>query len=205
VELVEQLVWAGNEMVRRGLTVYTGGNISVRAQDGTGFHITPSNIPYADIQAQDLVMVDWTGNVVSGLHPPSIEHNLHRLIYLARPDAVAIVHTHSLYAATLAASKRRCGIPSALGEIAGYLGGPIPLAEYAPFGSMQLAQNAVRCLGQENKAILLKNHGALAIGENLRQALDFAELVEKGAQSFVLVQLLGGYDTEPHTYTLSDT
>jgi L-fuculose-phosphate aldolase len=151
-----------------------------------------------------LVFVDWEGLVVSGSRPPSIEHNMHRLIYLARPDAVAIVHIHSLYATTLAASKKRCGIPAALGEILGYLGGPVPLAEYAPFGSIELAQNAVRCLGKKSKAILLKNHGALAIGEDLQQALSFADLVEKGAQSFVLVQLLGGYDTEPHTYHILD-
>jgi L-fuculose-phosphate aldolase len=204
MDLREQLVWAGNEMVRRALTVHTAGNISVRTEDGAGFYITPSSVPYSDIRSQDLVVVDWEGGVVSGPHPPSIEHNMHRLIYLARSDAVAIVHGHSRYATTLAASKRRCGIPTALGEIAGYLGGPVPLAEYAPFGSIELAQNAVRCLGHQNKAILLKNHGALAIGRDLRQALDFAELVEKGAESFILVQLLGGYDTEPHTYRLPD-
>ena len=96
----------------------------------------------------------------------------------------------------------RCGIPAALGEIAGYLGGPIPLAEYGPFGSMELAHNAVQCLGKQSKGILLKNHGALAIGRDLRQALDFAEIIEKGAESLILVQLLGGFDTEPETYRL---
>jgi L-fuculose-phosphate aldolase len=202
MELVEELVWAGNEMVRRGLTVHTAGNVSVRADSGKGFYIKPSSLPYSDIRPEDVVLVDWEGNVLSGLYPPSIEHNMHRLIYLARPDATAIVHTHSRYATTLAASKMRCGIPAALGEIAGYLGGPIPLAEYGPFGSMELARNAVQCLGERNKGILLKNHGALAIGCDLRQALDFCELIEKGAESLILVQLLGGFDTEPETYRL---
>ena len=202
MQLCEELVWAGNEMVQRGLNVHTAGNISVRTEDGTGFYITPSNLPYPDIRPEDVVLVDWEGKAVSGQHPPSIEHNMHRLIYLARPDALAIVHTHSHYATTVAASRMRCGIPAAVGEIAGYLGGPIPLAEYGPFGSMELARNAVRCLGERNKGILLKNHGALAIGQDLRQALDYCEIIEKGAESLILVQLLGGFDTEPETYRL---
>jgi L-fuculose-phosphate aldolase len=195
-----ELVWAGNEMVRRGLTVYTAGNISVRTKDNTGFYIKPSSMHYADIQPEDLVQIDWEGTPAKDSHLPSIEHNMHRLIYLARPDAIAIVHTHSPYATTFACSKQRCGIPAALGEVLYYLGGPVPLAEYAPSGSLQLAQNAVRCLGSEYSGILLKNHGALAVGKDLRQALDFAEIIEKAAESFILVQLLGGYDTDPESY-----
>ncbi len=200
----EQLVWACREMVRRALTVYTAGNISVRTADGRGFYIKPSGLHYEDIEPGDLALVDWDGRHVSGAHAPSIEHNMHRLIYLARPDVQAIAHTHSPYATTVAASKMRCGIPATLGEIAYYLGGPVPLAEYAPSGSMALAQVAVACLGEHNRGILLKNHGVLAVGKDLRQALDFAEIIEKGAESLILVQLLGGYDQEPETYHRQD-
>jgi L-fuculose-phosphate aldolase len=195
-----ELVWAGNEMVRRGLTVYTAGNISVRTEDDTGFYIKPSSTHYVDIQPEDLVLIDWEGKPAAGSRSPSIEHNMHRLIYLARSDVIAVVHTHSPYATTLASSRMRCGIPAALGEVTYYLGGPVPLAEYAPSGSLKLAQNAVRCLGADQSSILLKNHGALAVGHSLRQALDFAEIVEKAAESFILVQLLGGYDTDPGSY-----
>jgi L-fuculose-phosphate aldolase len=198
----EQLVWAGNEMVRRGLTVYTAGNVSVRSEDGAGFYIKPSSVRYADIGPEDLVLVDWKGNPISGSRPPSIEHNMHRLVYVERPDAMAIVHSHSLYATTLSASKLHCGIPATLGEIAHYLGGPILLAEHGPPGSMALAQNVVRCLGRETRGVLLKNHGALAVGKDLGQALDFAELLEMGAQSYLLVQLFGGYDEHPESYCL---
>jgi L-fuculose-phosphate aldolase len=201
MDLRTELVWAGNEMVRRGLTIYTAGNISVRTQDGKGFYIKPSSTRYADIRPQDLVMIDWEGQPISGTLPPSIEHNMHRLIYLARPDAIAIAHTHSTYATTLSASKMRCGIPATLGEIAHYVGGPVPLAEYGPPGSIELAHNAVRCLGPHNNGILLKNHGALAVGKDLQQALDFAEIIEMGAEGFILVQTLGGYDTDPASYS----
>ncbi len=200
----EQLVWAGNEMARRGLTVYTAGNVSVRSEDGAGFYIKPSGVRYADIRPEDLVLVDWEGNPISGARPPSIEHHMHRLVYLARPDATAIVHSHSLYATTLSASKLRCGIPATLGEIAHYLSGPIRLAEYGSHGSMELAQSVVRCLGKETRGVLLKNHGALVVGRDLAQALDFAELIEMGAQSYILVQLLGGYDEHPESYCLDD-
>lgn len=201
MSLREDLVWAGQELLRRDLTVYTAGNISVRNEDNSGFYIKPSSLPYPDIQPQDLVVIDWEGNVVAGTRRPSIEHNLHRLVFLARPDVSAIVHTHSPHATTVAASQLRTGIPAVLGEVWGYLGGPIELAEYAPAGSEELAQSAVRCLGSERRGILLKNHGALAVGSSLRQALDFAEIIEKSAESLIMVQLLGGYDTEPETYS----
>jgi L-fuculose-phosphate aldolase len=204
MDLRAELVWAGNEMVRRGLTVYTAGNISVRTQDGQGFYIKPSSMRYADIHPQDLVKVDWEGNPVSGTRPPSMEHNLHRLIYLARSDAMAIAHTHSTHATALSASTMRCGIPATLGEIAHYIGGPVPLAEYAPPGSIELAHNVVRCLGPHSNGILLKNHGALAVGKDLQQALDFAEIIEKGAEGLILVQILGGYDTDPASYRMEN-
>ena len=200
MNLGEELVWAGKELLRRGLTVYTAGNISVRNEDNSGFYIKPGGLPYTDIRPEDLVIVDWEGNVVSGSRPPSSEHNLHRLIYLARPNVSAIAHTHSPHATTVAASRLRSGIPPVLAEVWSYLGGPIEIAEYAPAGSESLAENAVRCLGSERRGILLKNHGAVAVASNLPQALDFAEIIERSAESLIMVQLLGGYDTEPGTY-----
>jgi L-fuculose-phosphate aldolase len=201
MDLREQVVWAGKELLRRRLTVYTAGNISVRAENPDGFYITPSGLPYPDMQPEDIVLLDWEGTILTGAGQPSIEHDLHRLIYLSRPDVSAIVHTHSQYATTLAASRMRCGIPPVLGEVWGYLGGPIELADYAPAGSRELAEKVVQCLGQQGRAALLKNHGALAVGASLRQAVDFAEIIEKSAESFVLVQMLGGYDDQPESYT----
>jgi L-fuculose-phosphate aldolase len=201
MHLRQRLVWAGKELLRRGLTVYTAGNISVRTEDGDGFYIKPSSTPYPDITPETLVVIDWEGNVVQG-ERPSIEHNLHRLVYLARPDISAIVHTHSQYATTLASSVLRRGIPPTLGEVAHYIGGPINLAEYGPAGSVELAQNVVNCLGQQKHGVLLKNHGALAVGKDLHQALDFAEIIERSAESMILAHLIGGYDDEPQLYRM---
>jgi L-fuculose-phosphate aldolase len=200
MDLRAELVWAGNELLRRGLTVYTAGNVSVRTEEGGGFYIKPSGLPYPDIRPEDLVVVDWEGKVLSGTRRPSSEHNMHRLLYLARPDISAIAHTHSQYATTLASSVMRCGVPPVLGEVYSYLGGAIDLAEYAPSGSLELARKAVECLGVERHGILLKNHGAIAVGKDLRQALDFAEIIERSAESYILVQLLGGYDRDPDSY-----
>jgi L-fuculose-phosphate aldolase len=202
MSLREDLVWAGNEMLRRGLTVHTAGNLSVRTEDNSGFYVTPSSLPYPGIQPEDLVTIDWEGHISAGHRTPSIEHDLHRFIYLARLDISAIVHSHSTYATTLAASRIRCGIPPILGEVWGYLKGPVLLAEYAPAGSPELAHSVVRCLGQDRRGALLKNHGAIALGNDLQQALSLAEVIEKAAESFVLAQILGGYDLEPESYRL---
>jgi L-fuculose-phosphate aldolase len=159
MSLREDLVWAGNELLRRSLTLYTAGNLSVRTEDNSGFYITPSSMPYPDIRPEDLVTIDWEGRIRTGTRPPSIEHNLHRLIYLARSDISAVVHSHSQCATTLSASRMRCGIPPVLGEVRGYLKGPVPLAEYAPAGSVELAHNVVRCLGQGRYGALLHRSG----------------------------------------------
>jgi L-fuculose-phosphate aldolase len=94
------------------------------------------------------------------------------------------------------------GIPPLLGEAWGYLKGPVLLAGYPPAGSAELAHTVVRCLGQERRGSLLKNHGAIALGNDLRHALNLAEVIEKAAESFVLAQVLGGYDLDPESYRL---
>ena len=163
------------------------GNVSARF--GDGLLLTPSSLPYAGMQPADLVELSLQGEVRAG-GKPSSEWPFHTTIYRARPDAQAIVHTHSPKATALSCARR--GIPAFHYMIA-LAGGPdIRCAEYATFGSQALADNAVLAL-EGRKAVLLANHGVIAIGASLDGALTIAAEVENLAGQY-LALLAAGLD-----------
>jgi L-fuculose-phosphate aldolase len=120
---------------------------------------------------------------------PSSELPLHLAIYAARPDVYAIVHTHSLYATACAVAGT--AIPPCLEELVQVVGGGVEVADYALPGTAELAQNTVIALG-DRTAALLSNHGAVACGPSLKEAMLVAELVEKAAHIHAIAGQLGG-------------
>ena len=165
---------------KKGLVKGSWGNVSVR--QGNKMWITPSGIPYSELKENDIVEIDLnTEEKLKGDKKPSSEMKLHRLIYLEFSEINAVVHTHSVYASAFAASETE--IPCYIEDQAQIIGGRIPVAEYALPGTEELAQNAVKVLKEKEVfATLLANHGVVAIGRNLKEALMAAEIVEKAAQ-----------------------
>jgi L-fuculose-phosphate aldolase len=187
-ELRGALVRIARAMDLAGFCPSKSGNVSVRL--GDGLLISPSGLPYADIQPEDLVEVALSGEVRSGSRKPSSEWPFHTSIYRARTDAQAIVHTHSPMATALSCTRR--GIPAFHYMIA-LAGGPdIRCADYATFGTEALADNAVRSL-EGRKAVLLANHGVIAIGASLDGAYAVAAEVENLAGQY-LTLLSAGLD-----------
>lgn len=184
----QSVVHYGKQMLQRGLVAGTWGNISVRDTDLGRIAITPSGRPYGEIQPDDIVLTDMTGHIVSGTRPSS-ELPLHLSIYAARPDVSAIVHSHSVFATGCAVAGT--GIPPSLEEMVQAVGGGVAVAGYALPGTPELAENAVAALGNR-MAVLLANHGAVACGETLKEAMLVAELVEKAAHVHVIAVQLGG-------------
>jgi len=170
-----------------GLVRGTSGNISVRLKDT--FLITPSGMAYSALTPEDIVELDFAGSVVSGARKPSIEKDLHRLIYKNRNDVAAVVHVHSIYATAIAAARKT--LPVVTDNMAAFFGKEIACADYARSGSTELAQNAVKALDCDF-GVLLANHGALCVGENIDKALSRCELLEESAKTFILSQFLGG-------------
>jgi L-fuculose-phosphate aldolase len=180
------IVATAQTMERAGLAPNRSGNVSCRF-DG-GVLITPSGVPYAEMRAADIVALDLAGAVRSGTHTPSSEWPFHTAIYRARPETQAIVHTHSPQATALACARR--GIPAFHYMIA-ITGGPgIRCAEYATFGTQALAENAVRGL-EGRKAVLLANHGVIAIGASLEAAYEVACEVENLAGEYLRMLAAG--------------
>lgn len=178
----------GLQLLQRGLTAGTWGNISLRVGP-EALLITPSGLGYDRQKPRDLVLLDLEGRVLQGKRLPSSESPLHLAIYQAYPEAQAVIHTHSVYASALAA--RRQGIPALIEDLAQVIGGPVACAAYALPGTEDLAQAALAAL-QGRRAALLANHGAVAWGSSLAQAYTVAQVVEKAAHIACLCQLLGG-------------
>ncbi|KYZ77163.1 aldolase [Anaerosporomusa subterranea] len=184
----EKILETGIYLLDKGLVTGTWGNISVRISENL-FAITPSGRNYRTIQPDDIVIVNASGETVEGHLSPSSELPLHLAVYAARPDIGGIVHTHSVFASACAVSRR--AIPPIIEDLVQLAGGEISVAPYALPGTQQLADNAVHALASKF-AVLLANHGVVACGKTLNEAMTAAELVEKAAQIFSWAQLLGG-------------
>ncbi|MEQ8334459.1 class II aldolase/adducin family protein [Nisaea sp.] len=159
-----------------GLNQGTSGNVSVRCGDdpAEGFFMTPSSIRYDRLVPEDIVRMDLEGNV-EGKHKPSSEWRFHLDIMRARPDAGAIVHTHGMFATTLACLHRE--IPAFHYMIALFGGPTIRCAPYATYGTQELSDHALTAL-DGRKACLLGNHGLIVLGPTLERTLALTQEAE---------------------------
>jgi L-fuculose-phosphate aldolase len=170
--LREQLLTVSRRLSELGLNRGTSGNASVR--DGDGFLVTPSGMTVEEMTPRDMVWMSFDGKAQGGRQPSS-EWRFHRDILQARPEVGAVIHTHATFATTLACLHRE--IPPFHYMIAVAGGDTIRCAPYALFGSQALSDAALSAL-QDRKACLLANHGMIAVGRDLDQALSVAVEVE---------------------------
>lgn len=195
-EAREQIVQHGRSLVADGLTQQTSGNLSVRVGDEIA--ISPSGIPYDDISADDIVVVDLEGSVVEGTRTPSSETPLHTATYRNREDVGAVVHSHSPYATTFACLGRPIDPVHYLISTAGK---GVPVAAYGRNGTEDLGRKAVEAIGPDG-AVLLRNHGVMTVGDDLPDAYDVAARVEFSARMHYQAEVIG--DPEPINETELD-
>lgn len=188
-----EVVRFAQEMDRRDLTIGTSGNVSRRVDDGA--LITPSSIPYPDIQPEDLVLMDLDGNVLDGDKPASVEHKVHLYCYRARADIGGIIHAHPTVASAFAAA--RVPLPAFLDEFGVYVGDEVRVADYAISGTTDIAENVVRAMGETANAVFLASHGMVCVGRDLTSAMHVARQVERGAQIYIYSRMLGGPEPLP--------
>jgi L-fuculose-phosphate aldolase len=168
-----------------GLNRGTSGNLSVRL--GEGLLITPSGVPYEHIEPEDIIAMDMEGRYQHRLEPSS-EWRVHRDIYLAKPEAQAVVHAHPIYCTTLAIGELE--IPAVHYMIAAAGGSTIRCASYATYGTAELSEAVLAAL-EGRAACLLAHHGMIATGPSLAKALWLAVEVETVAQLYFNSLLLG--------------
>lgn len=187
-----QLIETCRALRHSGLTFGTSGNVSLR-RDATSFLVSPTGVDYDTLAPEDLPVVQLGGDASSepswsGAKAPSSEWRFHRDLLRARPEAFAIVHTHSPYATALAC--RGEGIPAFHYMVAVAGGIDVRCAPYFTYGTQALSDAALTALA-DRRACLLANHGVIAIGADARAALKLAGEVENLARQY-LTSLIGG-------------
>lgn len=168
----QQLLAASRRLVELGLNRGTAGNASIRHADG--MLITPSALPVAEMTTDSMVRMDLEGKVLQG-GKPSSEWRFHRDIFVARPEIGAVLHMHSTFATTIACLGK--DVPAVHYHIAIAGGDSIRCTPYTIFGEQNLSDLALEAL-HDRKACLLGNHGMIALGKDLADALSVAQEVE---------------------------
>jgi L-fuculose-phosphate aldolase len=184
----DEVLAAAKDMLRLNLTAGTSGNVSGRLEDGS-IVITPSSIDYETMTLADLVVLDAAGEVIEGTKSPSSEKLVHLACYKRFPEVQSVIHAHPVYASMFAVARQP--IPSAIDEFAVYVGGDVPVAEYAMTGSAELGENAADCLVDVGSA-LLANHGTVTVSDSPERAIHQLGVVERAAQIVWGARILGG-------------
>ncbi len=181
---------SGIEMIEKGITVGTWGNLSVRDPETNLVYISPSGMEYSKIQPQHVVVMDTNLNIIDGEAEPSIEKHMHIAVYNARDDVNAVIHTHPIYSTAFGVVEQNLiGVSEDFIQI---VGAEIKVAKpYALPGTEALGTVAVNGLGMNN-AVLLPGHGAVLVGTDMKMAMKVSMVLEKNAQILLYANLLGG-------------
>lgn len=183
----ELIVEHGKKLITNGLTTGSGGNISIFNREEGLVAITPSGLDYFETRIEDILIVDLEGNMIEGSLKPSSETGMHLIFYKNREDANAIVHTHSKFATAISCMGWNL---EPVHYLIGFAGYDVKCAKYATYGSQELAENALEAIGNRT-AVLLANHGLIALGSDVERAFSTAEHLEFVSEIFYLTKTLG--------------
>lgn len=188
--LREQVLDANLELVRRGLVLYTFGNVSGIARDEGLVVIKPSGVPYEKMRPEDLVVTDLKGKTVEGDLRPSSDLPTHLVLYLSLPEIGGVAHSHSDYATAWAQARQ--SIPCFGTTHADYFYGPVPVTESLTEGAIatDYEENTGHAIvealkhveGSSVPGILVANHGPFAWGKSATEAAHHAAILESIAR-----------------------
>jgi len=187
-ELRQAVVGAGQRLLAEGLVARTWGNVSVRA-DAEHMLITPSGRAYEGMAPQDIVPVNLRTGAYEGPLKPSSEGRLHAEIYRTRSEIRAVIHTHQMNAATVAAARRE--VPPILDDMVQIIGPSVRVADYALPTTNKIVRGTVKAL-RGRMAALMANHGAVCLGRSLDEAFVVCQILEKACKAFIEAEFLGG-------------
>lgn len=188
-EIREQVIEASLKAQKLGLIRGTSGNISVRCEVSGLIAISPTSIPYEDLTPELVPLVDLDGNVVDGTTKPSSECPMHTAVMRNRKDVNAVVHTHSKFSTILSIIGQE--LPLITIPLLGYAPTPAPIVPFEIPGSAALAEAVVKGLGEKGSAVLMENHGMLAVGSTIDKAMTCTEYIEEGAEITFYCRLAG--------------
>ena len=178
---------AALKLDRYGLIALSGGNVSWRMPTGEVL-VTPSGMIYDNMVADDVLVVDIDGNILEGTRKASVDTEALLYIFKEKPEVNAVIHTHQPYATGLGLVMDE--IPCNLSTMANATEGPVTVAAYGDPGSLSMGVEAVRAIG-DRLAVVLKHHGVIAVGRDLRQALFSCVYLEEAAKTVAVALATG--------------
>ena len=189
----ERVAALHRELVRYGLVVWTGGNVSERVPGADLFVIKPSGVTSDDLTPENQVVCTLDGTPADGwdnTHGPSSDTAAAAYVYRNMPTVGGVVHTHSTYATAWAARGEE--IPCVITAMADEFGGPIPVGPFAIIGDDSIGRGIVETLtGHRSRAVLMQNHGVFTIGKDGRDAVKAAVMAEDVARTVHISRQLG--------------
>ncbi len=187
-ELRRKIIDLCLQMNATGLNQGTSGNISARF--GKQMLITPSGVPYEQLNAEDIASMPINSSKLTwdGPYKPSSEWHFHRAILKSKPDLNAVIHTHSMFSTVLSIARE--SIPAVHYMIGAFGGNTVECAKYATFGTSQLSANIKKAM-KDRTACLLANHGMVVGGKDLDNAMWTAVELETLAKQYYYAKLAG--------------
>ena len=187
-EIREQLVKCMKTLHGRGLITGIGGNASIRMEGTNEILITPSALYKGELKPDDIVKIDLEGNVLDGVFKPSMEWHFHAAIYNRRLDVNAVIHTHSPMTTGLALAGKKIE-PITL-ESAVMLA-DVPILEFRYPGTKELGEIVANNI-MGHRAVIMQNHGVIAVGYDLIEALTTIEVLEEISTMTFVASHFGG-------------
>lgn len=181
------MIDAAMELKHNDLITLSGGNVSVRKENGD-YIVTPSGMYYDNMIENDLIVFDKNGAIIEGKRRPSVDTIALQYIYDHMPEVMAIIHTHQIYATAVGLIEDQ--LPVAVTTLSNVTLGAVNVAPYSNPGSIEMGIQTVN-YAKGKRAVILKHHGVVTIGGNLKEALYAAVYMETAAKTYLVAKAAG--------------
>ena len=182
----EELIQIGLTLDHYRLISLSGGNVSKRVAGN--ILVTPSGMAYETLVPEDIVVLDPEGNIVEGRRKPSVDTVALLYIFKHIPHVNAIIHTHQPYATAIGLVIDE--LPAFCTTLVNATLGSVKVAPYSSAASLDMGVKTVENIG-DRRAVILKNHGVITVGETMKDALYAAVYLEDAAKSYAVAHSLG--------------
>lgn len=183
----EQVIEYSLKLLSEGLTNGTAGNVSIFNREEGLAAISPTGVNYSELTPEMISIVDLEGKLIEGLKPSS-ELEMHMILYRNREDVNAVIHTHPVYTTVLACLRQ--DLPAIDYMIAVTGATKVKCAEYASYGTKELAENAYKAMGS-SLAVILANHGLTTAGKDIANAFNITVQVEYISNLYIKAKNIG--------------
>ncbi len=186
-EQKKQVIRAALTLDRYGLIALSGGNVSCRMPSGE-ILVTPSGMIYEDMEPDDVLVMDLDNNVIEGMRKPSVDTEALLYVFKHMPAVNAVIHTHQPYATAIGLVMDE--FPVAVTTLANATKGSVKVCPFTSAASLAMGIQTVENLDGK-LAVILKQHGVMAVGDSLKQALYACVYLEEAAKTYTVACAMG--------------